>query len=197
MRFTAGASSTRSWQPMPTADTTDLRFWLRWRVAVCTLWVLCCVAAAAYLIWRHEGPRAHRRIGAAKQDAAAQGRRRPDELLYDDEAWRPCLRDIHPAWLLVYRLVSFVLFSLLIVISDGGNIFLSTCLIVDHPAGSLAHSSGPLPRRSRYSSGGTAPPHRYGRICLCSAEGGGRGHGDMRHPFVEAEVQARREEKKA
>ncbi|KAM3296021.1 hypothetical protein ACQJBY_038381 [Aegilops geniculata] len=126
MRFTAGGSSTRSWQPKPTADTTDLRFWLTWRVAVCALWVLCCVAAAAYLIWRHEGPRAHRRPGAAKQDAAAQGRRRPDGLLYDDEAWRPCLRDIHPAWLLAYRLVSFfVLFSLLIVIviSDGGNIF--------------------------------------------------------------------------
>ena len=125
MRFTAGGSTTRSWQPKTAgADTTDLGFWLTWRVAVCALWVLGCVAAAAYLIWRHEGPRAHRRPGGAA--VAKERRRRPDGVLYDDEAWRPCLRDIHPAWLLAYRLVSFfVLFSLLIVIviSDGGNIF--------------------------------------------------------------------------
>jgi hypothetical protein len=52
--------------------------------------------------------------------------REPPGVLYDDEAWRPCLRDIHPAWLLAYRLISFfVLLSLLIVIviSDGGDIF--------------------------------------------------------------------------
>jgi hypothetical protein len=126
MRFTAGGSTTRSWQPTAAgADTTDLNFWLQWRVAVCALWVVCCVVAAAYLIWRHEGPGAHRRPGGAVVKERGR-RRRPDGVLYDDEAWRPCIRDIHPAWLLAYRLVSFfVLFSLLIVIviSDGGNIF--------------------------------------------------------------------------
>jgi hypothetical protein len=129
MRFTVGGSSTRSWQPTPAGtDTTDLRFWLRWRVALCGLWVLCGVVAAAYLIWRHEGPGAHRRpagAGAGK-DTVRRRDRRPDGVLYDDEAWRPCLRDIHPACLLAYRLVSFIaLFSLLIVIviSDGGDIF--------------------------------------------------------------------------
>ncbi|XP_051195389.1 uncharacterized protein [Lolium perenne] len=123
MRFMAGASSTRSLQPAAAgADTTDLHFWLQWRVAVCALWVLCCVVAAAYLIWRHEGPGAQRRTGGAVKELG----RRPGGVLYDDEAWRPCLRDIHPAWLLAYRFGSFIaLFSLLIVIviSDGGSIF--------------------------------------------------------------------------
>ncbi|KAG8076673.1 hypothetical protein GUJ93_ZPchr0006g44841 [Zizania palustris] len=123
MRFTTGVSSTRSWEPAAvTADTSDLHYWLHWRVALCALWVLGCVAVAAYLIWRHEGPGADRRPGAS----AGGGKERRPGVLYDDEAWRPCLPDIHPAWLLGYRLISFfVLLSLLIVIviSDGGNIF--------------------------------------------------------------------------
>ncbi|KAJ1277724.1 hypothetical protein BS78_04G025800 [Paspalum vaginatum] len=131
MRFItgAGASGARSYQPLATADTTDLRYWLHWRVGLCALWVLGCMSVAAYLIWRREGPGADRRPGGASypdNPSAREGRRRPDGVLYDDEAWRPCLRDIHPAWLLAYRLISFfVLLSLLvvIVISDGGNIF--------------------------------------------------------------------------
>ncbi|KAL6629772.1 hypothetical protein ACP70R_029537 [Stipagrostis hirtigluma subsp. patula] len=138
MRLTAGGSSARSYEPTATADTTDLRYWLHWRVGLCGLWVLGCMAVAAYLIWRHEGPGAERRPGGASSSSAAGGGaagggegagggkgRRPG-VLYDDEAWRPCLRDIHPAWLLAYRLISFfVLLSLLIVIiiSDGGSIF--------------------------------------------------------------------------
>ncbi|GJN18908.1 hypothetical protein PR202_gb06120 [Eleusine coracana subsp. coracana] len=136
MRFTTGGSSTRTYEPMATADTTDLHYWLHWRVGLCALWVLLCMAVAAYLIWRHEEPRAERRPGGATSPPARAGARqresaggakgRPPGVLYDDEAWRPCLRDIHPAWLLAYRLISFfVLLSLLIVIviSDGGNIF--------------------------------------------------------------------------
>jgi hypothetical protein len=127
MRFTTGGSSSRTYEPTATADTTDLRYWLHWRVGLCALWVLACMAAAAYLIWRHEGPRAERRPPGARHRGPAGGaEERPPGVLYDDEAWRPCLRDIHPAWLLAYRLVSFfVLLSLLIVIviSDGGNMF--------------------------------------------------------------------------
>lgn len=138
MRFTTGGSSTRTYEPMATADTTDLHYWLHWRVGLCGLWVLLCMAVAAFLIWRHEGCRAESRpggaasppppprAGAAERDGAGGAKGRPPGVLYDDEAWRPCLRDIHPAWLLAYRLISFfVLLSLLIVIviSDGGNIF--------------------------------------------------------------------------
>lgn len=126
-----GGSSARSYEPVATADTTDLRYWLHWQVALCALWVVGCMVASAYLIWRHEGPGAERRPGGAppppsRAGGAGEGVTRRPGVLYDDEAWRPCLRDIHPAWLLTYRLISFfVLLSLLvvIVISDGGNIF--------------------------------------------------------------------------
>ncbi|CAN6237024.1 unnamed protein product [Urochloa humidicola] len=125
-----GSSSARSYEPMATEDTTDLRYWLHWQVGLCALWVLGCMSVAAYLIWRHEGAGAERRPGGASPSSAAAaaggGKGRRPGLLYDDEAWRPCLREIHPAWLLAYRLISFfVLLSLLvvIVISDGGNIF--------------------------------------------------------------------------
>lgn len=133
-----GGSAARSYEPMATVDTTDLRYWLHWRVGLCGLWVLACMAVAGYLIWRHEGAGADRRPGGASSSSSAlsgpaadgelqgSGKGRRPGVLYDDEAWRPCLRDIHPAWLLAYRLISFfVLLSLLvvIVISDGGSIF--------------------------------------------------------------------------
>uniref|UniRef100_A0A0E0G0L4 Uncharacterized protein n=1 Tax=Oryza nivara TaxID=4536 RepID=A0A0E0G0L4_ORYNI len=126
MRFTTGGSSTRSWEPTVTADTSDLHYWMQWRAAVCALSVLACMAVAACLVWRHEGPGAERRPGGASGGGRGSKERRRPGVLYDDEAWRPCLRDIHPAWLLGYRLISFfVLLSLLIVIviSDGGTIF--------------------------------------------------------------------------
>lgn len=130
-----GGSAARSYEPMATVDTTDLHYWLHWRVGLCGVWVLACMAVAGYLIWRHEGPGADRRPGGAASSSSSgpvggeltdSGKGRRPGVLYDDEAWRPCLRDIHPAWLLAYRLISFfVLLSLLvvIVISDGGNIF--------------------------------------------------------------------------
>lgn len=27
--------------------------------------------------------------------------------VFEDETWRPCLRNIHPAWLLAFRVVAF------------------------------------------------------------------------------------------
>jgi hypothetical protein len=74
------------------------------------------MVVATILIWRYEGP-CHRYPSSERER---------EGLLYDDEAWRPCLKEIHPAWLLAYRLVAFfVLLGLLIVIIvvDGGSIF--------------------------------------------------------------------------
>ncbi|KAJ3683160.1 hypothetical protein LUZ60_013387 [Juncus effusus] len=102
-----------TWQPTMSYGTTLPSYWLNWRVLFCSTWILTCMAIAAALIYRHEGP-------GIERNKERKG------ILYDDESWRPCLKEIHPAWLLGFRLVSFfILLGLLIVIIvvDGGSIF--------------------------------------------------------------------------
>ncbi|KAI4989326.1 hypothetical protein ZWY2020_036643, partial [Hordeum vulgare] len=48
-------------------------------------------------------------------------------VVYLEDCWKPCLDDIHPAWLLAFRLVSFLLMDSVIiydVIVDGWTVFL-------------------------------------------------------------------------
>lgn len=86
---------------------------------VCAIWVLVTAFFSFVLIWKYEGFRKSNENGdETQQDRAG--------FLDEDETWRPCLKGIHPAWLLAFRLVAFfVLFILLIVTAfvDGGSIF--------------------------------------------------------------------------
>ncbi|WOG99485.1 hypothetical protein DCAR_0518837 [Daucus carota subsp. sativus] len=113
--------SKASWHPVITADTTTPSYWLNWRVLVCSIWIMTSISLTVFLISRYEGPQNSRNQSRETQQGKASG-----GVLYEDELWKPCLRGIHPVWLLAYRLVAF--FVLLVMLSlngaaDGGTIF--------------------------------------------------------------------------
>ncbi|XP_021888795.1 uncharacterized protein LOC110807835 [Carica papaya] len=108
-----------TWHPPTTANTTTSSYWLNWRVLLCCIWLLLTLIFASTLISKHEGFRRRRDENEEDQQDSAG-------TLFEDETWKPCLKGIHPAWLLAFRVVAFfVLLVMLfvIVLADGGTIF--------------------------------------------------------------------------
>ncbi|GJR12910.1 hypothetical protein Tco_0795562 [Tanacetum coccineum] len=121
MDFLTGGSK-NSWQPVMGADTTTSSYWLNWRVFLCSVWILTSMGLASYLITKYEGPlrRKFRNRQDNEDDDDYGG------VLYDDELWKPCLKGIHPAWLMTFRIFAFFVLLILIILNavvDGGTIF--------------------------------------------------------------------------
>ncbi|CAL9183589.1 unnamed protein product [Musa hybrid cultivar] len=115
MHFSTVPSSD-SWQPVLTADSTDAYYWLNWRVLLCAIWVLSSMIIASILIWKFEGSN-------TETEGSSPESHYP---LYEDELWRPCLTEVHPVWLLVFRLIAFAILLAFLIINvavDGGGIF--------------------------------------------------------------------------
>lgn len=78
-------------------DTTTLSYWLDWRVFLCAIWVLAPMVVASFLIWKYE------QSGKSESDAGWSSRVR------SDKSWKPCLKEIHPIFLMCFRLIAFCL----------------------------------------------------------------------------------------
>ncbi|GAB4846733.1 hypothetical protein Ancab_025741 [Ancistrocladus abbreviatus] len=95
-------------QLLLTTDTTTLSHWLNWRVGLCAIWILTSMATSSYIIWKCEGsdhPKHHKR----------ESHQLP-QLFHDDDAWRTSLREVHPIWLLAFRVLAFSLFLAILIV---------------------------------------------------------------------------------
>ncbi|KAJ9152655.1 hypothetical protein P3X46_026201 [Hevea brasiliensis] len=102
-------------QLLVTPDSTTLSYWLSWSVLLCAICVFTPVVVAIFIIWKHENFDHSRSCRGKTQQQIHHS-------LFEDRAWRPCLKQIHPIWLLAYRVIAFslLLASLISKVSANG-----------------------------------------------------------------------------
>ncbi|XP_048327354.2 uncharacterized protein LOC107415294 isoform X5 [Ziziphus jujuba] len=97
-----------------TVDSTNLSYWLNWRVLLCAIWVITTMIIAFVIMWKYEGRLTSGR-GQTEQDV--------NENVHDNDSWKPCLKQIHPIWLLVFRVAAFCMLlpSLIVKVETNGD----------------------------------------------------------------------------
>lgn len=109
-------------------DTTASEYWLNWRFMLCAVWVYSCMVLACFLIWKYEGPSSQDGNADGGEDSEdARPPRAASGVVYLEDCWKPCLEQIHPGWLLAFRVVSFFILASLLavdVVVDGWSVFL-------------------------------------------------------------------------
>lgn len=84
-------------------DITSFDYWFNWRVFLCALWVFTPMIVALFVIWKYEDSSA---VETQKQNGNDTGDNEHNVLCVDD-VWKPCLKQIHPGWLLGFRVLGF------------------------------------------------------------------------------------------
>ncbi|KAK8466633.1 hypothetical protein PHAVU_008G156200 [Phaseolus vulgaris] len=98
-------------------DTTTLSYWLNWRFFLSAVCVLPSTVLAFVVIWKDIHSR---------KFTSGKGEHQREGTLPGDEAWKPCLKEIRPVYLMAFRVIAF--FSLLTSLAakfriNGGSIF--------------------------------------------------------------------------
>ncbi|KAJ4900983.1 hypothetical protein Rs2_14934 [Raphanus sativus] len=79
-------------------DTSGLDYWLNGRVFLCAVWVSTPMIVALFVIWKYE-----------EEDSSVETQR-PKGSSYSEHSediWKPSLEQIHPSWLLGFRILAF------------------------------------------------------------------------------------------
>ncbi|KAF8005942.1 hypothetical protein BT93_K0275 [Corymbia citriodora subsp. variegata] len=140
-------SSESSWKPaMPAGHTNAVAYWFNWRVLLCVIWVLASSCFALMLVRKFEAFRCR-----SSGNGGRETKREAAGVLYDDETWTPCLKGIHPAWLLAFRVIAFFLLLGMLCVTaliDGASIYYyytqwtSTLVTIYFGLGSLLSAYG-------------------------------------------------------
>lgn len=120
MNFLTGGPR-NSWQPITTGNTTTSSYWFNWRVLLCSIWLLISLIFASILISKYE----YRRSSKSRDENSEKLQEDCPGLLYEDEVWKPCLKSIHPAWLLLFRVIAFIVLLLMMILNlavDGPSL---------------------------------------------------------------------------